>query len=40
MTGMSQFLLHTLLGRIVLIALFLALSLFFASMMGWLPALH
>jgi hypothetical protein len=40
MTGMSQFLLHTMTGRILLVALFLVLSLLFASMMGWLPALH
>jgi hypothetical protein len=40
MAGMSQFLLHTLMGRIVLVALFLVLSLLFASLMGWIPALH
>jgi hypothetical protein len=40
MTAISQFLLHTLTGRILLVALFLVVSLLFASMMGWLPALH
>jgi hypothetical protein len=40
MTGMSQFLLHSFWGRVVLVALFLILSLLFASLMGWLPSLH
>ena len=40
MTGMSQFLLHTLWGRVILVALFLVLSLLLASLSGWLPSLH
>lgn len=40
MTGFSQFLLHTLTGRILLIALFLVLSLLFASIAGWIPTLY
>jgi hypothetical protein len=40
MTELSQFLLRTTGGRIVLVALVLLLSLFFASIAGWLPTLH
>jgi hypothetical protein len=37
---LSQFLLHTFAGRILLVALFLVISLLLASILGWLPALH
>jgi hypothetical protein len=40
MTELSQFLLHTIKGRILLVALFLVLSLLFASAAGWLPAVY
>jgi hypothetical protein len=40
MTALSQFLLHTTKGRILLLALFLVVSLFIASAAGWLPALY
>jgi hypothetical protein len=40
MIALSQFLLHTTKGRILLLALFLVLSLFIASAAGWLPALY
>lgn len=40
MTELSHFLLRTTGGRIVLVALFLVLSLLFASVMGWLPTLQ
>ena len=40
MTELSQFLLHTLPGRVLLVALFLVLSLLVASILGWLPSLH
>jgi hypothetical protein len=40
MTELSQFLLHTTKGRILLVALFLVLSLLFASVAGWLPAVY
>jgi hypothetical protein len=40
MTELSQFLLHTTKGRILLVALFLVLSLLFASVAGWLPAVN
>jgi hypothetical protein len=40
MTGLSEFFLHSTAGRVVLVALFLVLSLLFASLAGWLPALH
>jgi len=39
MAEVSQFLLHSLIGRIVLVILFLVVSLFVASLAGWLPAL-
>lgn len=39
MSGFSEFMLHTLVGRILLIAAFLVLSLFIASLAGWLPTL-
>lgn len=35
-----QFFLHTLAGRMILVALFLILSLLFASLVGWLPDLQ
>lgn len=40
MTELSQFLLHTTKGRILLVALLLVLSLLFASAVGWLPAVY
>jgi hypothetical protein len=40
MTGMSQFLLHSTAGRVLLVALFLILSLLVASIAGWIPPLH
>jgi hypothetical protein len=40
MTEISHFFLRTTAGRIVLVALFLVLSLLFASFIGWLPSLH
>ena len=40
MTEISHFFLRTTAGRIVLVALFLVLSLFFASLAGWLPTLY
>lgn len=38
MTALSEFLLHSMVGRILLVALFLVVSLFIASVAGWLPA--
>jgi hypothetical protein len=40
MTELSQFLLHTTKGKILLVALFLVLSLLFASVAGWLPEVY
>lgn len=40
MTGISDFLLHSMAGRILLVALFLILSLLLASIAGWLPTLY
>lgn len=40
MTGLSHFFLRTTAGRILLVALFLVLSLMFASIAGWLPTLQ
>jgi hypothetical protein len=40
MTGLSEFLLHSTAGRIVLVALFLVVSLLLASLAGWLPTLY
>jgi len=40
MTQLSQFLLRTTMGRILLVALFLLLSLLLASAVGWLPAVY
>jgi hypothetical protein len=40
MTRAHHFLMHTLVGRVVVVALFLALSLLVASLAGWLPALQ
>ncbi|HSF15972.1 MAG TPA: hypothetical protein VLK65_10515 [Vicinamibacteria bacterium] len=39
MSSISHFLLHTLVGRVTLIVLFLVLSLLIASLAGWLPEL-
>lgn len=39
MTTLGDFLLHSLVGRILLVALFLLGSLIAASILGWLPAL-
>ena len=39
MTGLSQFFLHTLAGRILLVLLFLVISLLVASIAGWIPGL-
>lgn len=38
MTDISRFLLHTFIGRVLLIGLFLFVSLLVATMAGWLPA--
>ncbi len=40
MTELSRFLLHTTKGKILLIALCLLVSLLFASVAGWLPAVY
>ena len=39
MSNLSDFFLHTTLGRISFVALFLVLSLLVASIFGWLPSL-
>ncbi len=40
MTRAHHFLMHTLVGRVLVVALFLALSLLVASLGGWLPTLQ
>ena len=39
MTCVSHFLLHTFVGPVTLVVLFLVFSLLFASVLGWLPEL-
>jgi len=40
MTRAHHFLMHTFVGRMIVVALFLLLSLLLASLAGWLPALQ
>ncbi len=40
MSSAHHFLMHTLAGRMIVVALFLVLSLFLASLVGWLPELQ
>ena len=40
MSSISLFFLHTLVGRVTLVILFLVVSLIIASVAGWLPALQ
>ena len=40
MSSINLFLLHTLVGRVTLVILFLVVSLLIASVAGWLPALQ
>lgn len=40
MSELHEFFFHRLPGRLILLAIFLAVSLLFASLAGWLPALY
>ena len=40
MTRAHHFLMHTLLGRMLIVAFFLVLGLLIASLAGWLPELQ